>query len=150
MALNIIELRIGSWVEYRNDYYQVCSINKDKIGITKKGNLTKTTFEARLDQLNGIRFNTEILRNLQGYVSKDTETLSNCYLVSLQEITQMGNPIDWSLSFRELEGSWWVNIEESSVTFETIGEGEFYYLHDLQNIISSLIYCDIVWKRNSI
>jgi hypothetical protein len=81
---------------------------------------------------------------------KDTETLSNCYLVSLQEITQKGNPIDWSLSFRELEGSWWVNIEESSVTFETIGEGEFYYLHDLQNIISSLIYCDIVWKKNSI
>ena len=150
MALNVIELRIGSWVEYQNNYYQVISIERDKIGITRDEDLTKTTLEVAPSQLNGIQFNTEILRNLNGYISKDTETLSNCYLVSLREITQKGNTIDWSLSFRELEGSWWVNVEESSVTFETIGEGEFYYLHDLQNIISSLIYCDIIWKKNSI
>ena len=148
MALKNIELRIGSWVKYQDGYYQVISLEQDGVGISKSNENVIHTLKVLPSQLEGIKFNVDILRELEGYCPKETEELSNTYLVSLKETTSRGLKIDWSLCLRELEGSWWVNIEDSSVTFETIGEGEFYYLHDLQNIVSTFLYLDIVWKKN--
>ena len=149
MALKNIELRIGSWVKYQERYYQVISIEQDGISISRSDGNVIHTLKVLPGQLEGIKFNVDILRELEGYLPKKIEELSNTYLVSLKEITSQGHEIDWSLCFRELEGSWWINIEESSVSFETVGEGEFYYLHDLQNIVSTFIYLGIIWKKDS-
>ena len=148
MALKNIELRTGSWVKYQEKYYQVISIDPDGIGIMRFGGNVIHTLKVLANQLEGIKFDVNILRELEGYLPKTTEEQSNTYLVSLNETTKSGLEINWSLCFRELEGSWWIIIEDSSVTFEVIGEGEFYYLHDLQNIVSTFLYLDIIWKRN--
>ena len=157
MALKLIELKIGNWVEYSGDLYQVTSIsNSGKVGISRKIESGIVSLEASLGSLNGIKFSKEILYQLEGFKEKEYQEKSNIYLVSLLENTgkpDSFNPgknliIDWSICIKELEGSWWVNIEDSTVTFETMGEGEFYFLHDLQNIVSSFIYREIVWKNS--
>lgn len=151
--LKLIELRIGSWISYQGNPYRVAEISGDgTIGIVRElpgGGGVETLF-VKSEVLGGIKFTKEILKEISGYSPKDHEEDSNCYLISIIEKTKKGLEIDWSLSIRELEGSWWVNIEESSVSFETVGEGEFYYLHDFQNIISSLTYLDITWKPTTV
>lgn len=158
MALKTIELRIGSWVEYQNHPYRVTSIsNSGKIWIERKssvgGNLV--SLEVPIEQLKGIRFTKEILSQIEGYQYREKQEEHNHYLISLLEDLHRPDPfnpekswiIDYSLSIRELESSWWVNVEESSVTFETLGEGEFCFLHDFQNIISTFINLDITWNN---
>ena len=158
MALKLIELKIGNWVEYNSDPYQVTSIsNSGKVGISRKIESGIVSLEASLGSLSGIKFTKEILYQLEGFKEKEYQEKSNIYLVSLLENTgkpDSFNPgknliIDWSICIKELEGSWWINIEDSTVTFETMGEGEFYFLHDLQNIVSSFIYQEIVWKNSN-
>lgn len=158
MALKSIELKIGNWVEYKGQNYQVIGIPDSKIAKIKTTNQWggTVTFEVPCSQLNGIRFSKEILSQIEGYRKKDYQEESNIYLISIQEDLKKPNPnnpeenliIDWSICIKELEGSWWVIIEDSSATFETMGEGEFYFLHDLQNIVSSFIYQEIVWKNS--
>lgn len=157
MALRLTELRVGSWIEYQGQYYQVTSTSRTgKIGITKKSdNSGNISFEVPIEQVNGIKFTKEILSQIEGYQYREKQEEYNHYLISLLEDLHRPDPsepekswiIDYSLSIRELEGSWWVNVEESSVTFETMGEGEFYFLHDFQNIISTFINLDIVWNN---
>lgn len=156
MALKVIELKVGNWVDYNGDFYQVTSIsNSGKVGISRKVESGVVSLEAPIGSLNGIKFTKEILYQLEGFKEKEYQEKSNIYLISLLEDTgkpDSFNPrenliIDWSICIKELEGSWWVNIEDSTVTFETMGEGEFYFLHDLQNIVSSFIYQEIVWKN---
>lgn len=158
MALKLIELKIGNWVEYSGDPYQVTSIsNSGKVGISRKIESGIVSLEASLGSLSGIKFSKEILYQLEGFKEKEYQEKSNIYLVSLLENTGKPNSfnpgknliIDWSICIKELEGSWWVNIEDSTVSFETMGEGEFYFLHDLQNIVSSFIYQEIVWKNSN-
>ena len=154
----IIDLRVGSWVKYRENYYQVFSINSlsELVGISRTTESGIESLEVKYDALNGIRFTKEILEKISGYHNRGEEfEKSNLYLITLEEETgfkDAWNPeknmiIKWSLCIRELEGSWWVLIEDSSVTFETMGEGEFYYLHDLQNLVSTLISLDIEWNN---
>ena len=159
MNLKLIELRIGSWVEYqgRGDYYQVTNISSSgRVGIEKKLEKGGTiSLEVPIKELNGIKFTKEILSQIEGYQYREKQEEHNHYLISLLEDLHRPDPsdpekswiIDYSLSIRELEGSWWVNVEESSISFETMGEGEFYFLHDFQNIISTFINLDIVWNN---
>ena len=156
MALRLIELRVGNWVDYGGVPYQVTSISSlGKIGISRKIDSGIISLEAPIETLYGIKFTKEILYQLEGFKEKEYQERSNIYLISLLEDTgkpDSSNPgvnltIDWSVCIKELEGSWWVNIEDSTVSFETMGEGEFYFLHDLQNIVSSFIYQEIVWKN---
>lgn len=157
MALKVNELRIGNWVEYKDRNYQVIGISDTgKVKIKSRNDFGITLLEAPCSELNGIKFSKEILFQIEGYKEKENQERSNLYLISLIEDLKKPNPvnkdenliIDWSICIKELEGSWWVNIEDSSATFETMGEGEFYFLHDLQNIVSSFIYQEIVWKKH--
>lgn len=146
--LSLKELRIGSWVSYQDKYYRIAEISGDgTVGIVRSCESGIETRFVKYDILEGIRFTKEILRCIKGYIPKESEEAS-LYLVSITEDLKEDLSAIWSLSFKELEGSWWVNIEESSIMFTTIGEGEFYFVHDLQGILSSFINLDIdiEWK----
>lgn len=148
--LSLIELRIGSWISYEDRYYRVAEISGDgTIGIIRSNSDGVETRFVKHDVLEGIRFTKEILHCIKGYIPKESEDEINHYLISITEEIKEDLSAIWSLSFQELEGSWWVNIEESSIMFTTIGEGEFYFVHDLQGILSSLINLDLEIEWNS-
>lgn len=148
--INLKELRIGSWVDYEDKYYRVAEISGDgTIGIVRSSESGIETRFVNHEVLKGIRFTKEILRCIKGYIPKESEEAISHYLVSITEDLKEDLSAIWSLSFHELEGSWWVNIEESSIMFTTIGEGEFYFVHDLQGMLSSFINLDIEIEWNS-
>ena len=149
--LSLTELRIGSWVSYEDRYFRVAEISSDgTVGIVRSSDSGIETRFVKNDFLDGIKFTKDILRCISGYISKEKEEESNHYLVSITEDLKKDLSMIWSLSFRELEGSWWINIEESSMLFETIGEGEFYSVHDLQGILSSFINLDLEIQWNMV
>lgn len=149
--LSLIELRIGSWVSYEDRYFRVAEISGDgTVGIVRSNNSGVETRFVKNDFLDGIKFTKDILHCISGYIPKEREEEVNHYLVSITEDLKEDLSMIWSLSFRELEGSWWVNIEESSALFETIGEGEFYFVHNLQGILSSFINLDLEIQWNTV
>jgi hypothetical protein len=149
--LSLTELRIGSWVSYEDKHFRVAEISGDgTVGIVRSNNSGIETRFVKNDFLDGIKFTKDILRCISGYIPKEREEEVNHYLVSITEDLKEDLSMIWSLSFRELEGSWWVNIEESSALFETIGEGEFYFVHNLQGILSSFINLDIEIQWNTV
>ena len=87
MALKVIELKVGNWVDYGGVPYQVTSIsNLGKVGISRKIDSGIISLEAEIESLRGIKFTKEILYQLDGFKEKDYQGLPGSLVARMAKI----------------------------------------------------------------